>query len=111
MLDGNLLYGTTAPTYVAADEYYGLSGNKFVKVNAGTVPAGKALLPATAIPAGARELKLVFEDENTTTGIRTIENAEMRTENAVYDLQGRKVTKPVKGGLYIENGLKFVKNN
>ena len=35
----NKLVGTTAPTYVEANEYYGLKGNKFVKVNEGTVPA------------------------------------------------------------------------
>jgi hypothetical protein len=28
---------------------------------------------------------------------------------AIYDLQGRKVTKPVKGGLYIVNGKKVIK--
>lgn len=106
MLDGNLLYGTTAPTYVAADEYYGLSGNKFVKINAGTVPAGKALLPASEIPAGARELTFVFEDGQT-TGIESLNPALSKGGDTIYDLQGRKVAQPTKG-LYIKNGKKVV---
>lgn len=106
MLDGNLLYGTTAPTYVADDEYFGLSGNKFVKINAGTVPAGKALLPASAIPAGARELTFVFEDGQT-TGIESLNPALSKGGDTIYDLQGRKVAQPTKG-LYIKNGKKVV---
>lgn len=106
---GNLLVGTLAPTYITADQYYGLKGNAFVPVNAGTVPAGKALLPAGAIPASARELTFVFEGDET-TGVKTIDNGQWTIDNGtVYDLQGRKVTKPVKGGLYIVNGKKVIK--
>ena len=104
-LSENLLFGTTAPTYAAADTYYGLSGNKFVKVNAGTIPAGKALLPASEIPAAARELTFVF-DEGNTTGIKAIDNSQLTIDN-YYDLQGRKVVQPAKG-LYIKNGKKVV---
>lgn len=101
----NKLVGITTATAIIADQYYGLSGNKFVKVNAGTVKAGKALLPASAITAGARELQFVFEDE--TTAIRGIENGQLRMENSFFDLQGRKIAKPKKG-LYIKNGKKVV---
>ena len=104
-LSENLLFGTTAPTYAAADTYYGLSGNKFVKVNAGTIPAGKALLPASEIPAAARELTFVF-DEGNTTGIKAIDNSQLTIDN-YYDLKGRKVVQPAKG-LYIKNGKKVV---
>lgn len=101
----NKLVGITTATAIIADQYYGLSGNKFVKVNAGTVKAGKALLPASKIPTTARELKFVFEDE--TTAIRGIENGQLRMENSFFDLQGRKIAKPTKG-LYIKNGKKVV---
>ena len=105
----NKLEGITSATAVAADTYYGLSGNVFKKVSEGTVPAGKALLPAGAIPASARELTFVFEGDET-TGVKTIDNGQWTIDNgAVYDLQGRKVTKPVKGGLYIVNGKKVIK--
>lgn len=104
-LGDNKLEGITTATDIAADTYFGLSGNKFVKVNAGTVKAGKALLPANEIPTTARELKFVFEDE--TTAIRGIENGQLRMENSFFDLQGRKIAKPTKG-LYIKNGKKVV---
>ena len=101
----NLLTGITTATAVTADQYYGLSGKKFVKVNAGTVPAGRALLPVSAIST-ARELNFVFDDE--TTGISAIENMEPTTENAaIYNLNGQRVTNPSRG-LYIVNGKKVI---
>ena len=102
----NKLEGITTATDIVAETYYGLSGNKFVKVNAGTVPAGKALLPASTIPASARELSFVFEGE--TTGIS--EECRVKSEEfstAIYDLQGRKVSQPKKG-LYIMDGKKVM---
>ena len=106
-LSSNKLVGITEATAVADDTYYGLKGNVFKMVGAGTIPAGKALLPASEV-SSARELTFVFEDE--TTGIKSIDNGQLIMDNgAVYDLQGRKVTKPVKGGLYIVNGKKVIK--
>ena len=104
-LNENLLFGTTAPTYVSDDEYLGLSGEKFVNVKAGTVPAGKALLPASVLPAGARELTFLFSEDGQTTGIS--EQITENSEKSVYDLQGRKVEQTTKG-LYIVNGRKVV---
>ena len=107
-LSSNKLVGITEATAIVADTYYGLSGNKFVPVNAGTVPAGKALLPASEV-SSAREYTFVFEGDET-TGVKTIDNGQLTIDNGtVYDLQGRKVTKPVKGGLYIVNGKKVIK--
>lgn len=106
-LSDNLLEGTLAPTVVVANEYFGLSGNKFLRVNAGTVPAGKALLPASVVPDEARELTFLFLDDEV-TGIRTIDNGKMAMDkNAVYDLSGRRVQNP-KHGLYIVNGKKVI---
>ena len=103
ILSTNKLVGTLAPTYVAADEFYGLSGNEFVKVNAGKVPAGKALLSAAEV-GGVKALSLEFEG---TDGIsETVKSEKMN--NAIYDLSGRRVVKPTKG-LYIVNGKKIVK--
>ena len=67
------------------------------------IPAGKAFLDIA--PTSARELNIVFGDE--TTGIRSIDNGQLTMDN-VYDLQGRKVAQPAKGGLYIVNGKKIV---
>lgn len=72
-----------------------------------TIPAGKAYVtvPASAFTTPSRSLSISFDDE--TTGISRIENGELKIENSVYDLQGRRVTKPMKG-LYIKNGKKII---
>ncbi len=103
----NKLFGTTAPTYVAAnDVYYGLKGNEFVPVNAGTIPAGKALLPADVV-GEAKALTFVFKDGDA-DGIEKMRNGENETmSNAVYDLSGRRVAKPSRG-IYVKNGKKIV---
>ena len=109
-LSDNKMIGTTAPTYVPSDTYYGLSaaGDEFVKVNAGTAPAGKALLPVANVSGGSsvKALNFVFNEAN---GIVAIDNGQLTMDNFVYDLQGRRVAQPTKG-LYIVNGKKvFIK--
>jgi alpha-amylase len=111
-LDDNLLVGTLAPTYVASGDYYGLSGNEFMRVNAGTVDAGKALLPASAV--GGDEVKnFVFVFEEDATGIEeTLSNSHLKGEN-IYNLAGQMVNgKSVNGklpkGIYIVNGKKVM---
>ena len=105
-LNGNKLEGTLAPTYVAADKYYGLKGAEFVKVSAGTVPAGKALLPADAVDGLVKALSFRFDGADGISEIMT--NGENEKMSAIYDLSGRRVVKPTKG-LYIVNGKKVVK--
>ena len=83
----------------------------YAVVDGSTLSAGKAYLPlpTASLPSGARSIKLVFEDGET-TGISEAsplnDNGEMTNDN-VYDLQGRRVTKPTRG-LYIVNGKKVV---
>ena len=70
--------------------------------NAGVLGMNKAYLPMTA--AQAQGLKLVWNEE--TTGI---EGVEAEDETApIYDLSGRRVLQTVKGGIYIQNGKKFI---
>ena len=99
----NLLTGTTTATAVTADQYYGLFGDTFKKVNAGTVPAGRALLPASEVPSTARELTFVFDEA---TGIKQIETSKQNVEG-YFNLAGQRVAQPTKG-LYIVNGRKVV---
>jgi len=76
----------------------------FMKVKSGvTIPAGKAYL---VIGSGSARDFIGFGEEEA-TGISLTENSELRTENAVYDLQGRRVAQPTKG-LYIVNGKKVL---
>ena len=71
-----------------------------------TLSAGKAYLPlpTASLPSGARDVKFVFDDEQT-TDITEVEHTNTDARTEVYDLQGRKVRKPAKG-LYIVNGKK-----
>ena len=103
-----MLEGVISPKAVAADKYYGLKGATFVKVNAGTVPAGKALLPASVVNGtgtGAKALTFNFDDD--ATAIKTIDNGQQTTEGAIYNLAGQRMSK-VQKGINIVNGKKIM---
>ena len=103
--------GTLAATAVDATNTYILSkGNgetvKFFALDEtnNTINANKAYL---VVPAGGAQA-LNFNFGNTTG----IQNAAVEGVNAnapLFDLSGRRVVKAVKGGIYIQNGKKFVK--
>lgn len=100
VIPGNEQY---TPSNPATRKYYGLSGNTFVKVNAGTVPAGKALLPESYVETGSGVKSLTFDFGGT-----AIENIPTETaEGVIYDLAGRRVEKATKG-IYIMNGKKML---
>ena len=105
-LDDNLLEGTLAPTYVAANKYYGLSGENFVKVNAGTVKAGKALLSKDWIneSAGAKSFTFVFEGAD---GIKTVEHVSAEQAAEIFNLAGQRLQKAQRG-VNIINGKKVL---
>ena len=106
-LSSNLLEGVTEPKTIADNEYYGLSGDKFVKVGAGTVPAGKALLPASVVGSSIKAFNFVFEDDP--DGINSIDNGELTIDNAaIYNLAGQRLSKMQKG-INIVNGKKILK--
>ena len=61
-------------------------------------------------PFAARDIRMFLigeEAEDGTTHIFDVEN-DAQTQNSIYDLQGRRVLTPQKGGLYIVNGKKTV---
>ena len=98
----NQLVGITSPTAVVADTYYGLSGSTFKKVNAGTVPAGKALLPVGAVSVKA----FVFDFGGDADGIQTLSDSPLKGEN-IYNLAGQRLQKMQKG-INIVNGKKVL---
>ena len=102
----NKLVGTTAPTNVAAEAVYGLSGNQFVKNNAaGNIPAGKAFILAASVPASVKNFTLVFEDDE--TGIIETRTATREEVESIFDLSGRRLSQPQRG-INIINGKKVV---
>ena len=119
VLSGNKLEGVTAPKSVNGDEYYGLKGNEFVKVNAGTVPAGKAILPASVVNAvNVKSLSFVFDDSaDRIQGLtpdpspeREGKNEEWSSTNVhqeIFSLSGQRLSQPQRG-LNIIDGKKVV---
>lgn len=99
----NLLQAAVTATPVTADQAYGLSEGKFKKLNAGSVPAGKAYLLASDI-TNAPELDLDFGGVTAITNMSRINDTTIRE---VYNLNGQRVAQPTRG-LYIVNGKKVV---
>lgn len=103
-LSNNLLEGTTAAKNVTDGQYYGLSGNTFVPVNAGTVPAGKALLPASEVSSNVKSFTFVFEGAD---GIKTVEHVSAEEAAEIFNLAGQRLQKAQRG-VNIINGKKVL---
>ena len=109
-LTNNDLKGTTQATGLTAtkgtNDYYVLSGSAFKKFTGSAFTANKAYFEVEATGGEARAFSIVFGSD--ATGISQVESGAQRTDSGVYDLQGRRVEKPLKG-LYIGNGKKVAK--
>ena len=113
-IEGNALTGTN--TGIAFAEATPKANYLVFGVNNGTVgfytPGNVTAIPANKAYINASELSnqaIALNFGNTVTGINaaTINNGENNAP--IYDLSGRRVWAPVKGGLYIQNGKKLVK--
>ena len=104
----NKLVGFTAATEINSNEYFGLSGAKFVKVNGGTVPAGKALLPESVVyDTGDGVKTLTFNFDEDATAIKAIDNGQLTTDGVIYNLAGQRLGRMQKG-INIVNGKKIL---
>lgn len=107
----NLLAGATLKrTGMTAGDFYALAnkanGVGFYQVNATTVPANKAFLKATTLPAGAREmLDFHFGEE---TGINAFRQSD--DTSVLFDLNGRRIYYPVRGIYVTASGKKIFLN-
>lgn len=80
-----------------------VDGIGFYRYTAERIPAYKAYFNGNSIVA-TNKLNFSFGETTAIEGVQTAEKA-----NApIYDLSGRRVTKTVKGGIYIQNGQKFM---
>ena len=66
------------------------------------------ILKATSPANGIATTDTISVEVGDVTGIETIDNGELIKDNAIYDLQGRKVNATKKRGIYIKNGKKHV---
>lgn len=93
-LTDKLVFGVTAQNHVG---FYAAGGSD-------ALPANRAYLP-TSVLGGEKAVAMNFGGN--VTGINAVVKAD-KANAAIYDLTGRRVTRTVKGGLYIQNGSKFV---
>ena len=100
---GNMLSFAAAAVTTDGNQYV-LYSDEFVKAT-GTIPAGKVYLTFTS-PVR----RLTIDRNNSATAIEAIVE-EAADGEQWYDMQGRKINKPTKDGLYIKNGKKVVVNN
>lgn len=77
----------------------------FFKTTATTIPANKAFLETSALTQEA----IAMNFGGNTTSVNTVVLGENGVNAPVFDLSGRRVVAPVKGGVYIQNGKKFIK--
>lgn len=109
-VQGNLLLHADEDLVVDEEQgdYYGLYNGAFMHVK-GTIPAGKNYLMVSnaVVPSGyAPQLTIVIDGE--ATGVNDVRSKMEDVRGDIYDLQGRKVQKPSKKGLYINKGHKVV---
>lgn len=109
-VQGNLLLHADEDLVVDEEQgdYYGLYNGAFMHVK-GTIPAGKNYLMVSnaVVPSGyAPQLTIVIDGE--ATGVNDVRSKMEDGRGDIYDLQGRKVQKPSKKGLYINKGHKVV---
>lgn len=93
-LTDKLVFGVTAQNHVG---FYTAGGSD-------ALPANRAYLP-TSVLGGNNAVAMNFGGN--VTGVNAVVKAD-KANAAIYDLTGRRVTRTVKGGLYIQNGSKFV---
>ena len=112
-IEGNDLRGSAATTYfTTAGTYYALSlvdgevgfyKDEF-KNNRFQNNSHKAYL---YVPNTSAASAFKFRFENGTTAIESVLNG-TNANAPIYDLSGRRVNNAVKGGIYIQNGKKFI---
>jgi len=88
-------------------DYYVCTGKAFEWVrDAGVIAANKCWLQIGEQPAAARAMTRSIVGGGNTTNMDDV-RWQMEDGN-YYDLQGRKVEKPTRGGIYIHNGKKVI---
>lgn len=117
-VEGNVLQGTCSTIALTADnrnEYRVLGANAEDDSEVGffrpsdqvtSIPANRAFLSETAFAGLANSLSVNFG--GMVEGIQGTTVNAAQSNASVYDLTGRRVVRAVKGGVYIQNGKKFI---
>ena len=99
----NAFRGSFTPSAVpAGQEGRVLNEGEFVTVNPPFVRGMRAFV--SAAPSASTRTALAFPGVTAVESVKTASEAEA----PIYDLSGRRVTKPVAGQIYVQNGKKFL---
>lgn len=99
----NAFQGRFVPSAVpAGQEGRVLTGGEFIKVDPSYVRGMRAFV--SAAPSAGTRTALAFPGVTAVESVKTASEAEA----PIYDLSGRRVTKPVAGQIYVQNGKKFL---
>ena len=99
----NAFQGRFVPSAVpAGQEGRVLTGGEFVQVDPSYVRGMRAFV--SAAPSAGTRTALAFPGVTAVESVKTASEAEA----PIYDLSGRRVTKPVAGQIYVQNGKKFL---
>lgn len=100
----------TSITIEASDNAYilasGTSGIAFYTCTSGMLAMNKSYLQISGGSTNGKAFTLTLGGES--TGLQTIGNDLWNNNAPIYDLSGRRVMHPAKGGVYIQNGRKFI---
>ncbi len=92
--------------------YYALRANKatFGKIGANlALPLNSAVLRVDKDSSAAASLGIILEEEDATvTAITELPTSETADGGAIYNIAGQRVNSTLKGGIYIQNGRKFI---
>ena len=102
---GNILMHADATVTTTGKEYI-LYKDEFVKATE-TIPSGKCYLQITTNLPARGVLGIGNDGSTAIEGI----DVEATEDETWYDLQGRRIQKPTKAGIYIVNGKKMIINN
>ena len=115
-ISGNMMKGVTVnekQVTKGTEPLYVVSAKKgiFMKAPSSTfkMPIHKAYAEITGVPAGAKVMFSLTDDNSPTTGIDTIDTSSSATgsDNAYYNLNGQRIEKP-QHGVYIHGGKKVI---
>ena len=107
-----MLKGTFVSMIAPGGSYILQTDGMFHRVNDSNatlkVGAYRAYLDLSSLGSEAKTISMSFDDSET-TGIREVNTADS-SDTPIYDLTGRRINKPQRGQIYIQNGKKRVAN-
>ena len=107
-----MLKGTFVSMIAPGGSYILQTDGMFHRVNDSNatlkVGAYRAYLDLGSLGSEAKTVSMSFDDSET-TGIREVNTADS-SDTPIYDLTGRRINKPQRGQIYIQNGKKRVAN-